>query len=121
MTDGTLELTLPLAPSTNTYWRHVGHKVLLSANGRKYRADGIATIWQAIGRPKPMKGRIALHIVVHPRDKREIDLDNRLKALLDLLTHAEVYGDDSQVDKMTVVRGEIVKGGLMQVQVREIG
>lgn len=120
MTDGPLELTLPLAPSMNRYWRAYAGRVILSKDGRRYRDDAVADVWQAIGKPKTMRGRIELHIVVHPRDRRSIDIDNRIKPTMDMLAHAGVYENDSQVDKLTVVRGAIIKGGLMQVWVSEL-
>jgi crossover junction endodeoxyribonuclease RusA len=45
------------------------------------------------------------------------DIDNRVKAALDALTHAGVYDDDSQIDELFVARGDIVKGGRCQVMV----
>ena len=33
-----IELTLPWPPSTNTYYRNIAGKTLISAKGREYRA-----------------------------------------------------------------------------------
>jgi crossover junction endodeoxyribonuclease RusA len=59
-------------------------------------------------------------ITAHPPDKRRRDLDNILKCLLDSLTHAGVWDDDSQVDELAVIRGEIVPGGKVKVVVEVI-
>jgi crossover junction endodeoxyribonuclease RusA len=58
---------------------------------------------------------VALHVSM--RDRRIADIDNRVKAALDALTHAGVYDDDSQIDELLVCRGEIVKGGRLGVMV----
>jgi crossover junction endodeoxyribonuclease RusA len=58
---------------------------------------------------------VAMHVSM--RDRRVADIDNRVKAALDALTHAGVYDDDSQIDELFVARGEIVKGGRCHVMV----
>ncbi|PJI55735.1 hypothetical protein CTI14_02320 [Methylobacterium radiotolerans] len=40
------------------------------------------------------------------------------KAVLDLLTHGGVYGDDSQIDRLEIVRRECHPGGRVIVDVR---
>jgi crossover junction endodeoxyribonuclease RusA len=47
-------------------------------------------------------------------------LDNVLKAANDALTHAGVWLDDEQIDELTVIRREKVKGGKMIVEINEI-
>ena len=36
------------------------------------------------------------------------------------LTHARVYKDDSQIDEMIVRRGEVIKGGRIDVELYEL-
>ena len=50
-------------------------------------------------------------ITIFPRDRRSIDLDNRLKGLFDALQDAGVFEDDSQFDKIEIARGSIKSGG----------
>ena len=38
----------------------------------------------------------------------------------DALTHARVYRDDSQIDELVVKRGEIIKGGRVDVELYEV-
>ena len=51
------------------------------------------------------------HIVACPPDRRRRDMDNYNKGLLDALTHAGIYPDDSDIDDLRVQRGPICKGG----------
>ena len=69
----------------------------------------------------PLLGRLSVHINVFPPDRRIRDIDNLLKSALDSLTHAGVYLDDSQIDKIAIVRREIDKpAGRIEIIVTEI-
>lgn len=69
---------------------------------------------------KQLEGRLQVEMIVHPADKRVQDIDNRIKAALDAMRHAGVYIDDSQIDRLFVSRGEIIKGGKCLVVVSEV-
>ena len=47
-----------------------------------------------------------------------MDIDNMLKCLGDSLQDAGVFDDDQQVWKITIERGEKIKGGGCQVTVK---
>lgn len=111
---------LPWPPSVNTYWRHTLVKgrprVLISKKGRDYRS----AVLSAIGlKHKKIGGRVSVWIGANAPDNRARDLDNLPKAILDALTHAGVWGDDEQIDQLTIVRGEVVKGGGVRVVISE--
>ena len=59
-------------------------------------------------------------MVLFPRDKRKIDIDNRIKSVLDALQDAGVFDDDFQVDELSIVRGKPIKGGAIRVLIEEI-
>lgn len=109
-----INLTLPWPPSTNVYYRNIDGKTLISAAGRQYRKDVADQVLIQRG-AKLYQGRLGVDIVAHVPDKRRRDLDNILKAVLDSLTHAGVYADDSQIDELNVKRGPI--GGMLKVTV----
>jgi crossover junction endodeoxyribonuclease RusA len=105
-----LTLELPLPPSVNTYWRNFRGRTVLSAGGRAYKIE-IQERIAAINAPKFGQERLGASITIFPRDRRSIDLDNRLKALFDSLQDAGVFDDDSQFDRIFIYRGMIKKGG----------
>ena len=111
---------LPWPPSINHYWRTVmigrAPRVLISKEGRKYReaVRGIAAT------KRPLTGRLSVYIAVFPPDRRKRDLDNLPKAILDALTYAGVWQDDSQIDSITIVRQRVLKGGVIRIVIEEI-
>lgn len=110
-------LDLPWPPSLNRYWRNVGKgKTLISEDGRKYRG-AVALAVKPQQRHLFADGPICVHIEAHPPDKRRRDLDNMLKAVLDALAKTEVFGDDSQIDDLHIVRRAQVEFGLLVVRI----
>lgn len=117
-------ITLPYPPSINAYWRNVGGRVLISANGRRYRRAVGDAVLLGIGAgqiaAEPLPGRLAVLVEAAPPDRRKRDLDNITKALLDALTHAGVWLDDSQIDDLRIVRRGPERGGCVVVHVMPI-
>ena len=114
-------IVLPFPPSANRYWRHpttgkLAGRHLISADGRVFReqvqTNAIAERWPRFG----ADARLAVRILAFMPDKRRRDLDNILKAALDALTHAGVWGDDSQVDSLLIERAPTL-GGMLKVEV----
>ncbi|MEI4989888.1 RusA family crossover junction endodeoxyribonuclease [Aeromonas caviae] len=114
-------VTLPWPPSTNRIWRNVAvsgkPRTLLSQEGRVYRKAAADACLAAKLAGKQIPGRLALRLVVQAPDRRARDLDNTVKAVQDALTHAGVWLDDSQIDRLLVERGPVVKGGMVSVTV----
>lgn len=119
-----MKLILPYPPSVNTYWRHVvmgrSARVLISKEGRAYRkAVGDAVKGQRASR-MPGSRKLAVKLTAFPPDARARDLDNLPKAVLDALTHAGVWSDDSQIDALHILRGEKRIGGALIVEIEAI-
>jgi len=110
-----LELELPLPPSVNGYYRHVGPRVLISREGRAFRRRVCSTL-AALG-VRPMEGPLALEIEVYPPDNRRRDIDNVQKALLDALQHGGAYHDDSQIVRLVIEKCSLVEGGRTLVRI----
>ena len=93
-------IQLPLPPSTNNLFATVSRKRVKSqAYTRWLSAAG----WELKAQnPEPIKGRFHFTMVVYPPDKRRRDLDNLLKAPLDLLKTHGVIEDDSLAQSISV-------------------
>lgn len=63
---------------------------------------------------------LMVHIILQPRNKKLMDIDNCAKAILDSLEHAGIFNSDVQVQKLLIERGEQVKGGGCQVMIEVI-
>ena len=113
-------LTLPWPPSINHYWRRVGPRTLISREGRAFRRNVCALLGGGGPRKPPAGGRIALAMDAFPPDRRRRDLDNIAKPVLDVLEHAGIYEDDSQVDLLLTRRREPLKGGKLEVRLDDM-
>jgi len=118
-----MKLTLPFPPSVNRYWRAPNSgplkgRHLISAAGRAFQSAACAAIIEQLRRlPKPSTESAAVEILLFPPDARRRDIDNYNKALFDALTHVGVWEDDSQVKRMLVEWGPIVKGGRVEITI----
>lgn len=113
-----IALTLPLPPSVNSYYGARGNRRYIKPAGMAFRAKVCELVAQA--GHKTIEGRVALFATIYPADKRRQDLDNRSKALQDALTNAGVWLDDSQIDELTLVRKEVIKGGMVEIVIHEL-
>jgi crossover junction endodeoxyribonuclease RusA len=120
-----MRFELPWPPSVNHYWlysvRRSGRKSFVNVRigdaGLEFRAKVIELIRPA---GPALKNRLSVKFYAYPPDRRCRDLDNVLKALNDALTHAGVWIDDGQIDELTIIRKERIKGGKMIVEISEI-
>lgn len=90
-----LLIQLPWPPSVNHYYRRVGHRTIISREGRAYRKE-VCAILRSL-HVRTLEGDLRLVIDAYPPDKRRRDLDNIQKALWDSLQHGSAYKDDSQI------------------------
>ena len=90
-----MTIDLPLwPPSNNVYYRNVNGRTILSKRGRIFLEDGVRYITPLMNRQIPFAGRLGVNIKLYPPCKRKRDVDNFLKAVLDLMTKAGVWQDD---------------------------
>ena len=110
---------LPYPPSFNTYWRNFRGHMVLSQKGREYK-QAVAEYVSENNVPKFGDSKLKITMILQPKDKRKIDIDNRIKCVLDSLQEAGVFDDDFQVDHIEMIRGTQIKGGLLHVVIEEI-
>lgn len=107
----TFEMLLPWPPTTNHYWAHFlingKPRIGLSSKGSAYRKATVA----AVGTVGRMTGPLSISIVLRPPTLTTLDLDNRIKPLLDAITTAEVWADDSQVRELHARFGPVDRNG----------
>jgi len=113
------KLTLPFPPSINHYWKHraIGRRasVYLSSEAIAYRE----AVKKSIVATKPLETRLSVSVQLHAPNRRKYDIDNRIKSLLDALTHCGIWVDDELIDKIEITRGNIITGGLCVVEIAE--
>jgi len=93
--------TLPEPPSANRYWRHVGARVLLSREARKYRKT-VADLLPGQSPECPPGSLVEVSIAWY-RGRKSGDLDNRIKQLLDALKGI-AYADDAEIGRLSAER-----------------
>ena len=113
-----IEVTLPWPPTVNTYWRNFNGRSILSERGRLYRkavADQVLIQRAAKHFDKPLR----VEVEAFRPDRRRRDLDNLLKAVLDGLAHAGVYGDDEQIQDLRIYWAPMI-AGMVKVRIEVI-
>lgn len=124
----TIKLRLPWPPSANRIWRRGVGKTFLSPKYRAFKTDVAAIVWDLQRRHsiKPIcvnnknvlvAGKIAVGIILHPPTRRNRDVDNCIKPILDALQSANVFADDADVWLIWAKRGSVVKGGYAEVKI----
>jgi len=113
-----MTLTLPYPPTANLYWRHVGHRVLLSKEAREFKT-AVAFIALRIGlrQSHAFCGEVIVNIDLF-RPQRSGDLDNYLKVTLDSLKGI-AFHDDRQIVEIHARRFEDKANPRVEVRIEE--
>lgn len=114
------ELHLPFPPTVNNYYKKSRYGVRISLKGQRYRAEVLQCVQEQF-QFDTLDEKLLVEVVAHMPDKRIRDLDNYMKALLDSLTEAGVWEDDSQIDQLPIYRGVNVFGGAIALYIHEAG
>jgi crossover junction endodeoxyribonuclease RusA len=111
-------LDLPFPVSANVYYRHARGRHYISPKGAAFREAVKLAV--KLHHVEMMRCRIELGVMLYPPDRRVRDLDNfGGKSLNDALTYSGLIEDDSLIDKLTIERGAIVKGGKCRIYLSE--
>lgn len=113
-----MNFEFPIPPSVNTYWGFHGHRRFLTAKANAFK-NAVLVQAKKISM-NTLAGRLRVDVTLHFPDRRMRDIDNHIKSLLDAITQAGVWEDDSQIDELIIRRGEIVKGGKCYVSVIDV-
>ncbi|MDR7037425.1 crossover junction endodeoxyribonuclease RusA [Methylobacterium sp. BE186] len=104
-----LVVTLPYPPSANRMWRHVGKKVLRSAEYERWRS----VCAQIIGletRGQGLAGAYAMTLSIGRPDRRRRDIDNLIKPVGDVLVLAGAVADDCDCQRVEAAWAPDVSG-----------
>lgn len=111
-----VNIQLPWPPSVNHYWGTRGKARFIGAAGKAFRQQVLAA-WYGARVQGFGNMRLSVTLMAFPPDKRKRDLDNILKAALDALGHARAFEDDSQIDRLLVMRCAVEKPGYLLVTI----
>jgi crossover junction endodeoxyribonuclease RusA len=99
-----MQFEIPFPLSVNQYWRTYQGRILISETGRLFRSKMKAHIHELMYKKlaKKVEGKLKVEFLVSRPDNRRRDLDNLLKVTLDVMTHAGVWDDDSQIQDLRI-------------------
>lgn len=103
-----LTLELPWPPSANTYWRKGKHGIYLGPAGRRFKDEVTTDLHHVHGFDGAL---VTVELSLNPPTKRQYDVDNRIKPVLDALQSAGIFNDDSQVQCVSACKAPIIKYG----------
>lgn len=99
---------LPTPPSVNALWRVTGKRVYKS---KKYR-DWISEVALSLEmEPRPeIDYPFNIEMIVGRPSKRRMDIDNRAKAVMDVLEHCKIITDDCLANRITMMWSNDIDG-----------
>lgn len=100
--------SFPLPPSVNRLWRISGRRMYRS----KQYTEWIESCRQQLENIEPpyIDYPFAIEIIVGRPSKRRMDIDNRAKAVMDLLEHADIITDDCLAHHITMFWSNDIEG-----------
>ena len=102
-------LTIPFPPTLNHNIGRRGGRYFQSGEYKSFISQ-VGWLWlKAVPMNWSKESRYSVVVELIYNTRRRYDVDNRVKPILDALTHAGTWNDDAQVDEILVVRGEVDK------------
>ena len=108
-------------PSVNNITAVVNGRKVKTKKGRDFTAHVCADI-EALRSKFDIpffEKNVKVYITVYPPDRRRFDIDNMSKGILDSMTAAKIWRDDSQVVKLTIEKGDVIAGGAFDISITE--
>jgi len=108
-------------PSVNTFTTVVRGRKIKTKKARVFCESVVSQIEELRERIDIpfLKCHLKVYIILHPPSRQLRDIDNYNKGILDAMTSAHVWEDDSQVRKLTTEWGEVIKGGSFRIDIEE--
>jgi Holliday junction resolvase RusA-like endonuclease len=106
----TICLNLPLPPTVNGIYRYGKGRLYKAEGYKQWQTDAGWAIKEQRHRQMPVNGHFTSHIILSQERRGVSDIDNRLKALFDLLETHDLIKNDRLQDKLTVEWGEAPEG-----------
>lgn len=111
-----------MPPSVNAMYRSIvrGRRAtsIISEKGREWYAAAVPVLSGFDAMPGGCP--LSVEVTLYGPTRRRYDVDNRAKAVLDALTKAGVIEDDHLIDRLTLIRGPVVKGGRCEIKLEVI-
>lgn len=93
----------------------------IAPQARRFRQEVWWIIRETLQLPVvPLTGRLNVTVLLYPKDARRRDIDNPIKFLIDSLQAANLFNDDSQIDRLLVERREIYSPGKCVVTIESL-
>ncbi len=114
------QIALPYPPSVNRYWRHYRGRVVRSKAADEFRNECIARLWTAGVPDQPFRLPCRLEVALHPPDRKRRDIDNVLKATLDVLQLSRLVLDDHEITELEIRRRGRCDGGALLIRLIQL-
>ena len=111
---------LPYPPSLNRYYRVWRGRMVVGPEGKAYREAVQQILGPSFQDVEPYKVPLRVWIDVMMPDRRKRDLDNLNKSLLDAITDAGVWADDSLIEDLRLIKVGVEKPGYVRLTVSEL-
>lgn len=104
-----IDIMLPMPPSANAIWRGTGARVVKSVEYKRWlvHAGMVIQMAKAAGEIRPFAGKYMLLLALPPTMRG--DIDNRHKAVNDLLQSVGLIENDSLCECLLVMRADEVR------------
>ena len=111
-----MKLTLSGNPiSTNNLYRHIGNRVYMTQKGKDLKEQ---YAWEIYSQEKEtFDGLVEVEITYYFGNRRKNDIDNFSKVILDSITDAGIWEDDSQIAKMTIIKKYDKENPRIEIQI----
>jgi len=114
------EFTMPWPPSVNHWHQPCRGRIIKGAVARDYERLAVDHLKSIKISGEKIESKLSVTMVLMPPTNARYDIDNRTKGIFDSLSASGFWVDDSQVQKLTIEKGEKVKNGMVSISINVI-